>query len=63
MEFFGQAPNSRILQDILEAALVAEAFQPVYWVLRDRKTGCLVVTIRGTFSMSDIISDVYLGGL
>ena len=28
MEFFGQAPNSRILQDILEAALVAEAFQP-----------------------------------
>ncbi|CAK9015238.1 unnamed protein product [Durusdinium trenchii] len=46
-------------EDILEAALVAEAFQPVYWVLRDRKTGCLVVTIRGTFSMSDIISDVY----
>eukprot|EP00913_Durusdinium_trenchii_P027291 g25603.t1 len=53
------APKRVSPTDILEAALVAEAFQPVYWVLRDRKTGCLVVTIRGTFSMSDIISDVY----
>ena len=38
-----------------------EAFQPVYWILRDRQLNSLVIAVRGTFSMSDIISDVCLG--
>lgn len=46
-------------EDILDAEVVAEAFQPVYWILRDRQLKSLVIAVRGTFSMSDIISDVY----
>ena len=40
-----------------------EAFQPVYWILRDVALNSLVIAVRGTFSMSDIISDVCLGRL
>ena len=46
-------------QSILDAQLVAEAFQPVYWVLRGLDG--LIIAVRGTFSMSDVISDVCIG--
>ena len=44
--------------DVLDAETVAHPFKPVWWVCRDRESSAIVVSIRGTFSMSDVLSDV-----
>lgn len=41
--------------------LVEDKFKPVYWVLRDRELQATVLVVRGTFSMSDVVSCVRLG--
>eukprot|EP00931_Biecheleriopsis_adriatica_P006019 TRINITY_DN107489_c0_g1_i1.p1 TRINITY_DN107489_c0_g1~~TRINITY_DN107489_c0_g1_i1.p1 ORF type:complete len:573 (+),score=103.28 TRINITY_DN107489_c0_g1_i1:46-1764(+) len=45
-------------EDILAAGTTAEPFKPVWWLCRDAVSSAIVVAIRGTFSMSDVISDV-----
>ncbi|CAE7576720.1 ECHIA, partial [Symbiodinium necroappetens] len=44
--------------DVLLAETVARPFKPVWWICRDRATSTIMVAIRGTFSMSDVLSDV-----
>eukprot|EP00439_Symbiodinium_sp_Y106_P041174 s1589_g5.t1 len=44
--------------DVLLAETVARPFKPVWWICHDRATSAIMVAVRGTFSMSDVLSDV-----
>ncbi|CAJ1415730.1 unnamed protein product [Effrenium voratum] len=44
---------------ILAAETVANPFKPVWWAFRDDATASVVLAIRGTFSMSDVLSDIW----
>eukprot|EP00434_Breviolum_minutum_P009777 symbB.v1.2.008610.t1/scaffold541.1/size189716/6 len=35
-----------------------DTLRPVYWILQDRRLNALVIAVRGTFSMSDFVSDL-----
>lgn len=38
-----------------------DTLRPVYWILQDRRLNALVIAVRGTFSMSDFVSDLSPG--
>ena len=38
-----------------------DTLRPVYWLLQDRRLNALVIAVRGTFSMSDFVSDLCPG--